>query len=157
TWDSPAGGVFNNAQNWIDQNGHHGVPGAADTAIIKGSGFTVSINQATCVGNLISNARIAINCGTLTLDSPCQRSAIAPLVLNPQPPLAVDTPSLNLPGDSPLAGKMNAAPGTSIDFTGGRQDVEAGAAFAGTGTYVINNGPCGLWVVHDCITAPSNL
>jgi hypothetical protein len=79
TWDSPAGGVFNNAQNWIDQNGHHGVPGAADTAIIKGSGFTVSINQSTCVGSLISNARIAINGATLTLDNPFQCSSIANL------------------------------------------------------------------------------
>jgi hypothetical protein len=79
TWHNSSGGDFGNAQNWIDQNGHHGIPGAADTAIIKGSGLTVSINQSTRVGSLISNARIAINGPTLTLDHPFQSSSIANL------------------------------------------------------------------------------
>src|SRR5271163_4600686 len=67
TWDSKAGGVFNNSQNWIDQNGQHGMPGTADTAIIKNAGITVSVNKATTVGSLSSSAQIAVTSGSLTL------------------------------------------------------------------------------------------
>ena len=28
TWDVNGDGNFNNAANWVDQNNHHGVPGA---------------------------------------------------------------------------------------------------------------------------------
>ncbi len=140
TWATNASGVFNNAQNWTDQNGHHGVPGAADTAIIKGAGFTVSINQATTVGSLSSSAQIAVTSGSLTLDRPGQASSIASLVLDAKTSLSVADGSLTLSGNSTLAGTLNAASGTSIAFTGGEQNVDAGTVFAGSGNYIIENG-----------------
>jgi hypothetical protein len=157
TWDSNAGGAFNNAQNWTDQNGHHGVPGAADTAIIRGAGFTVSIDQATTVGSLTSSAQIAVTSGSLTLDNPDQASSIASLVLDARTSLSVADGSLTLSGNSTLAGTLNAARGTSINFTGGEQVVDAGTVFAGAGNYVINNGSSGSWVVNSPVSAPSTL
>jgi Hyphally regulated cell wall protein N-terminal len=156
TWDSRTGGVFNNAQNWIDQNGHHGVPGAADTAVITGSGFTVAVYQATTVGSLSSNAQIAIHSGSLTLDGSGQGSSIASLLLYANTTLAVAEGSLDLSGNSTLAGTLDAASGTTIVFGGGNQYVNAGAVFSGPGAYVLNDGPDGSWIVNGSITAPAN-
>jgi hypothetical protein len=157
TWDSNAGGVFNNSQNWIDQNGHHGVPGAADTAIIKGAGFTVTVNQTTSLGSLSSNAQVAITSGSLTLDKPGQSSSIASLLLDTKTTLSVAEGSLTMSGNSTLAGTLNAARGTSVAFTGGKQVVDAGTVFAGSGTYVVNNASAGSWVVNSPISAPNTL
>lgn len=60
-------------------------------------------------------------------------------------------------GNSTLAGTLNAASGTSIAFTGGKQVVDAGTVFAGSGNYVVKNGSSGSWVVNGPVSAPSTL
>jgi hypothetical protein len=143
TWALESGGLFNNPQNWTDQNGHHGVPGAADTAIVKGSGFTVTIDQSTTVGSLICSSQLAIASGALTLDGPGQISSIAALVLNPNTTLAVAKGSLDLTGTSTLAstlaGTLDAASGTAITFTGGRF-AWTGGTLAGSGQVIVARG-----------------
>ncbi len=118
TWDSNAGGVFNNAQNWVDHNGHHGVPGAADTAIIKGAGFTVSVNQATTVGSLSSSAHIAVTSGSLTLDRPGQASSVASLLLDAktslQYPNSLRDVYVSLSGATPPGTSTSNAPGGMV-------------------------------------------
>ncbi len=106
TWDNSAGGAFNIPLNWIDQNGHHGVPGPADVAIIKGSGFNVAITQPTTVGSLSSTARLTIASGGLTLDGPGQHSSLASLVLDSKTNLTVAKGSLDISGTGTLAGTL---------------------------------------------------
>src|SRR5262249_28291439 len=43
----------------------------------------------------------------------------------------------------------------SIDFTGGRQVVNLGTVFCGPGSFMVENGPSGCWVVNCSITAPA--
>jgi hypothetical protein len=156
TWDSASSGVFSNPRNWTDQYGRHGVPGPADTAVIPGSGFTVSVAQSTTVGSLRSKAQVAITCGTLTIENLCQDSSIASLSLNPRTTLDVAGGQLDLLGNSTLAGTLSAARGSSIEFTGGRQIICPGAVLTGPGRYILDDGPCGSLIVEGCLTAPAN-
>jgi hypothetical protein len=139
TWDSNAGGAFSSAQNWTDQNGHHGVPGASDIAIIKGSGFTVSINQATTVGSLSSNAQVAINSGSLTLDHLNQTSSIASLVLSAGTLDLVG--GLSIPGRFTWTGGTLEGPGEAIVEKGASLQIATSStsSLANDGV-LVNNG-----------------
>ncbi len=68
TWINTAGGDWDTAANWKDQNGVHRVPGSTDDAIINVSGgVSVTHNQATAdtVASLTLSDPFTLSAGTL--------------------------------------------------------------------------------------------
>jgi hypothetical protein len=78
TWINPAGGDWDTASNWLDDQGVQRVPGPADDAVISHAGITITHDAgvADSVNSLTSQADISLTGGSLALAT---KSTIAAL------------------------------------------------------------------------------
>jgi hypothetical protein len=114
-------GAFTDPANWVDQNGHHGVPGPADNAFVNFNNITVTVPTSVSVNSLSVGATPHITGGaTLSLAKAAASSQISPLALDGDGTLQVTGGSTKLNGTSTVAGAFDVAPSATLLMGGAR-------------------------------------
>src|SRR5262249_37912061 len=118
-WASDVDGSFTDPANWVDQNGHHGVPGPADNAFVDYSDITVTVPTSASVNSLPDVATLHIQGGaTLSLANAAANSTIGPLILDGGGTLRVTGGRTSLNGTSTVAGAFDVAPPATLVIGG---------------------------------------
>jgi YD repeat-containing protein len=153
-WANDVSGNWNNAANWVDQDGNPGVPGPNDDATISYSDIIVTSSQSNSVGSLNDAGALTLTGGTFAVATD---SSVAQLTVAAGTTFQVSGGTTTLSGgsaDSVLSSTVSVASGATLDLTGGNVDLNSGAALIGAGEYLIDGATVN---VNTALTAPADL
>lgn len=152
TWVQNAGGDFNNAANWRDENNNPGVPGANDDAVINTTGINVTSSTSNTVNSLLCGAQLTLLGGTFSIADAGKNSHINTLVQNAGTTLQANAGTLFVSGGS-SSGTLVAASGAMITFGNDQFSMNAGSSLTGAGLFFVGGGMLTLNVDEN---APAN-
>jgi YD repeat-containing protein len=162
TWAGGSSGDFGIAINWKDGNGNPGVPGIHDTATIGGS-VTLGVSSVNAVSSLNApQATLNVSGGGISVGVSGDSggySSIGMLNVSPGATFGVAGGSAGIDSDGgSIAGGINVAAGAylTISSAGAATNINAGAAFTGSGTIYLTGYFNNVSVNADII-GPQNL
>jgi hypothetical protein len=121
TWINPAGGDWDTAANWVDDQGVHRLPGPADDAVIDTPGITVTHNMfftSDSVHSLTSAANLAFAEGTITLAAASEVQSLTMTSLDARGGTLTGAGDLTIDGDFLwMQGTMSGAGHTIVNGT----------------------------------------
>jgi hypothetical protein len=151
SWLNAVDGAFNNAANWINQDGQHGVPGAGDTADITYGDVTVTVPASTSVDNLQCVGTLDVTSGTFSVANVVQSSStVGNLILPSGTTFATNAGTTSLNSGN-LSGTLSAPSGAVVRLEAGAVTVNSGSVFSGAALFKVTGGTVTL---NANVTAP---
>jgi hypothetical protein len=156
SWFQIVDGTFGDLTHWHDQNGLPGLPGPNDDTSLP-AGINVTSALPRTVNSLTSSAHFEISGGTFALKNVGHDSMLSGLILDSRATLRLLGGTTYLVG-STIAGTIDVAPGATLRFLRGDNNLNAGASLTDTGQYLVEGDTSGAPSVHlnTNLTAPAH-